>query len=136
VQVIWSVVFCSPGYMQATFFKKFKMIFVSSKKFWKNCRCVVNDLLYQSVKSQFEKHSILGYTKITKSDKFWRFEKRHCSLLRSTNLLFLHMPEQWVFHIDFLHTSRIIHCLHLEFCFGIFKNFKMLFLNFSKTSYV
>jgi hypothetical protein len=74
------------------FFENSKMIFVSFKKFWKIVD-VVNGLLYQFVKSQFTKHSIPGYTKITKSKKFWRFEKATVPYFRSKNLLFLHRPE-------------------------------------------
>jgi hypothetical protein len=37
-----------------------------------------------------------------------------------------------VFRIDFLHTDKIIHCLYQEFCFGIFLNFKISFLDFFK----
>jgi hypothetical protein len=69
------------------------MIFRNFKKILKKIVDVLNDILYQSVKSQFEKRSIPGYTKITKSDKFWRFENGTVHYFRSINLLILHRPE-------------------------------------------
>jgi hypothetical protein len=63
--------------METVFFLHLKTTFQSPKKILD----VDNDVLYQpTIKSQPEMLYILGLTKITKSDKTWRFEILNCSL--------------------------------------------------------
>jgi hypothetical protein len=48
---------------------------------------VVDDVLYESVKLQHEVPSILGYIKMIKSDKFWRFINLHRLVLWIYNFI-------------------------------------------------
>jgi hypothetical protein len=58
----------------------------------------VNHVIYKYVKFYYEILYIVGYTKITKSDKICTFE---IYILKSTCLLFLCSPKYKVFEQDF-----------------------------------
>ena len=58
--------------------------------------------------------SILGYTKLIKSDKLWRFEKLHCSLLRIYKFVNFAQPRiQLISHCFFWHIGKINHRLDI-----------------------
>jgi hypothetical protein len=74
---------------------------------------IVNDVIYKYEKFHY---FIVGYTKITKSDKLYRFK---IYILRSRWLLFLFSQEYKVFEHVFLHVGGINSWLHTNI-FSIF----------------
>jgi hypothetical protein len=60
---------------------------------------IVNDVNYNHAKNYYEILFIVGYTKITKSDKIYRLE---IYILRFRRLFFLCSPKYKVFEHDFL----------------------------------
>jgi hypothetical protein len=65
---------------------------------------IVNDVIYKYAKFYYDFFCIVGYTKITKSDKICRFE---IYILRSRRFSFLCSPKYKVFAQDFLHAGAI-----------------------------
>jgi hypothetical protein len=85
-------------------FKKIKIHFYKLSKNLKTILEIFSDTSHKHAKSQPEIRFILWYTKIIKSDMFWRFEN---VLLRSTLLSFLCSSKYKVFEIDDLHVCGI-----------------------------
>jgi hypothetical protein len=65
---------------------------------------MVNDVIYKYAKFYYEILCIMGYTKITKYGKIYRFK---VYILRSRRLLFLCSLKYKVFEQDFLHIGGI-----------------------------
>jgi hypothetical protein len=65
---------------------------------------MVNDVIYKYAKFYYEILCIMGYTKITKYGKIYRFE---VYILRSRRLSFLCSLKYKVFKQDFLHIGGI-----------------------------
>jgi hypothetical protein len=70
---------------------------------------IVNDVTYKYAKFYYKILCIMGYTKVTKSDKIYRFE---IYILRSRHLSFFCRPKYKVFEHDFLYICRINSWLH------------------------
>jgi hypothetical protein len=77
---------------------------------------IVNDVIYKYAKFYYEILCIVGYTKIRKFDKIYRFE---IYILRSRCFSFLCSPKYKVFEQDVLHIGGINSWLHAN----IFSNF-------------
>jgi hypothetical protein len=70
---------------------------------------IVNDVINKYAKIDYEILCIVGYTKITKSDKIYRFE---IYILKSRHLSFLCSTKYNVFEHEFLHFCGTNSCLH------------------------
>jgi hypothetical protein len=65
---------------------------------------IVNDVIYKYAKFYYKILCIVGYAKITKSGKIYRFE---VYILRSRRLSFLCSPKYKVFEQNILHVGGI-----------------------------
>lgn len=66
--------------------------FAASKNSEKKNLDVDNDVFYQHAKFQLKTPCISGHTKMTKSEKIWRFQSLHCSLLQISTFVIFAVP--------------------------------------------
>jgi hypothetical protein len=85
---------------------------------------ISNDVIYKYANFYYEILYIVGYIKITKSDKICRFE---IYILRSRCLPFLCSPNYKVFEYDFLHICGIKSWLHMKIYSKFFETRKYVF---------
>jgi hypothetical protein len=90
---------------------------------------IVNDVMYKYENFHYEILFIVEYTKITKSDKLYRFK---IYIFRSRSLLFLCSQGYKVFEHDFLHIGGINSWLHANIFSFFLKLRNMIFSFFFK----